>query len=202
MNRFDQNKDIEAIHHPGLQPYKIDKVFAVVVQDEKGSEGVPAVIAGGQTMPMVFTNEAKVEDYRDLIRRTTETMPGMRVVLRTYTMAHEEVLVLNPGLSREEELAKGAAYVAQIQEMADRGRKWIKAHPEAVPKVQFNFPQDVAVITDLTTAREKGAIVFDGAGKKLVNAMCEGMIGTPTEPTPFMLKMALEIATTEEKEEP
>jgi hypothetical protein len=185
----------------GLQNYRIETVYAAIVTGEDGSEGVPAFMDPDNNvlMPAIFTDTAKLDFYKHHLARMAANTPGINVSIRTYKLAHEEPLeAVVP--TDEEKRKKGEEYVAQITEMAKRGRKWIKAHPEAVPQVQFNFPQEMTVITDLTKAREIGAIVFNGPGKKLVNAMCDGMIGQRNEPTPFMLKMALELATSEQDE--
>ncbi len=49
---------------------RIDQMFAFIVVDDDGTEGIPAFLApGGTAMPMVGADMARVESLRPIARR-------------------------------------------------------------------------------------------------------------------------------------
>lgn len=82
-----------------------------------------------------------------------------------------------------------AAYVRQIKNLIIARDAFIRAHPEADIKVQFNFPRSVMMIAVATEALEKKIIVANEAGTELIHAMCKVC---PDGATVFMVRMALE----------
>lgn len=84
-----------------------------------------------------------------------------------------------------------SGYVQAIQETARRAREWVREHPQAQPKIQFNYPHDVAVLAAIDDAKCSGLISTNEDGDKLLAALVDG-IPYERQPTILMLRVALE----------
>lgn len=92
-------------------------------------------------------------------------------------------------------------YHESIRQLAVKARAWCRAHPDARPKVQFHYPETMALVTTLSAALDVGAVAADGDGKAMLAAMGEG-IPEHEEPTPTMIRIALDIMHSDELDTP
>lgn len=88
--------------------------------------------------------------------------------------------------------AMQAAYVEQIKKMIRQARAWRRAHPQANPKIQFNFPPNTLVAIPLAGALEHGFMSVNDEGRELIAAMWAGM-EERKEPTPGMIRCVMKL---------
>jgi hypothetical protein len=48
---------------------RIDEIFAFVVVDADGNEGIPSFLAGGTAYPLVGADDARMESYKPMARK-------------------------------------------------------------------------------------------------------------------------------------
>lgn len=94
-----------------------------------------------------------------------------------------------------------AEYIEAIRQLALKARAWVKAHPEARPKVQFNYLAAGQVIATWTQAVEHHYVSLNDDGRALVAAMNEG-IPDELESTPTMIRCALGIMEAKDLDTP
>ena len=46
-------------------PIKIDKLYAFVITDEKGNEGIPAYIYGSMYYPCVASDQKRIDSFKE-----------------------------------------------------------------------------------------------------------------------------------------
>ncbi len=68
---------------------RIDQMFAFIVLDEDGTEGIPAVEHGEHLVPLVGADMARVSSLRAIVLADPR-LKGYRVTLVTFT--HRETL--------------------------------------------------------------------------------------------------------------
>lgn len=84
-------------------------------------------------------------------------------------------------------------YVALIEEMARRAIKWHAENPLLAPVVSWNFSKDILVAMPISAARRAGFVDANPDGWRLLAAMV-GPLDPRREPTPTMVRVALEAA--------
>ncbi len=62
-------------------------------------------------------------------------------------------------------------YVSSIQQMLTRGRQWMREHPKADVRIQWNFAPEVGVISTFDGAVEKGLIKLYGDAGSLIDSI-------------------------------
>lgn len=75
-------------------PKRIDEMFAFVVIDENGDEGVPAMISGGTAFPLIAADEARLESLRPIAAKMA-TMLGQPFTLCRFSV-RTEIEVITP----------------------------------------------------------------------------------------------------------
>lgn len=80
-------------------------------------------------------------------------------------------------------------YVHQLSDMRQRLVAWVKANPEKEVKIQFNFPNKIAVIATIRVAMNEGFVSVNDAGRELIESMCDRGLN---EPTVLMVRAVLE----------
>lgn len=75
---------------------RIDEMYAFVVVDEDGTEGIPAFTAGDLAMPMVGADMAKIEDLRPIAAHVASSF-GKRVELVKFSSREHLEWIEAPG---------------------------------------------------------------------------------------------------------
>lgn len=69
-------------------------------------------------------------------------------------------------------------YALQLEMMQRNGARWLANHPDAVVKIQFNYPPQVFLIVDIDTALDMKFVVCNNEGRELIKAL-----NIPDQPT-------------------
>ena len=85
-------------------------------------------------------------------------------------------------------------YVAQLQTMWENAEKWRKENPETVAMIAWDYPAEVALISPISHAIEKGFVRHNPAGLELLKALWPTW-EDETEPTVLMCRAVLELKT-------
>ena len=71
------------------EPKKVTEIWAWIVTEADGSEGVPAMIASGQIAPMLGADEERVRSYEAMARSCAR---GAGLPLKLMRFSHAEIL--------------------------------------------------------------------------------------------------------------
>jgi hypothetical protein len=85
-------------------------------------------------------------------------------------------------------------WMAQIKKMSENCREWRKLNPGRDAKVQFNYPRNVMLATSISQAIKQRYVSADIAGLELIRSLWRQ--DDKTEPTVFMVRMAIEMSDT------
>jgi len=85
-----------------------------------------------------------------------------------------------------------AGWMRQIKKMAENAAAWRKANPGRDAKVQFNYPRNVMVVAPISVAIKNGYVSADVAALELIRSLWRQ--DDKTEPTVFMVRMAIELS--------
>lgn len=90
--------------------------------------------------------------------------------------------------------AKDKNWTEQVKKMSENAKAWRKANPGRDAKVQFNYPRNIMVVAPISVAIKKKYVSADIAGLELIRSLWRQ--DDKTEPTVFMVRMAIELSDT------
>lgn len=64
---------------------KIEQVFAFIVLDEDGTEGIPAIMFNGTALPLLGADMARVNSLRAIVR-LDPALAGKRITLAKFSV--------------------------------------------------------------------------------------------------------------------
>ncbi len=105
-------------------------------------------------------------------------LPSRRLIHRALRVITDELL--------------GAQYRRQLETMLANKKAWLKLHPEAEIKVQFNFPPSVCLVAPISAAIKDSYVSANEAGLDLIRALWPSHYTSRREPTVLMVRTVLE----------
>ena len=82
------------------KPHKIERLFAWICQDETGEDGIPAVEVGGQMVPLIGSDMARMESLRTAAMSVVAEGKPIRLCMFSQMTVLEEHAGTNPGRHR------------------------------------------------------------------------------------------------------